>query len=40
MIEYALETNAKHLNPDVLEAMVVELREVARPTHQGPATVQ
>jgi hypothetical protein len=40
MIEYALETNSKHLNPDVLETMVVELREVARSTHQGPATVQ
>jgi hypothetical protein len=40
MIECALETNSKHLNPDVLEAMVVEPREVALSTHQGPATVQ
>src|SRR6478736_2126524 len=40
MIEYALETNSKHLDPDVLKARVVELREIARSTHQGPATVQ
>jgi hypothetical protein len=40
MIQYAVETNTEHVDPDVLEVMVAELREVARSTHHGPGTVQ
>ena len=40
MIAYAVETNTERVDPDVLEFMVAELREVARSTHQGSGTVQ
>ena len=40
MIDYAVKTNTQHVDPDVLEMMMLELREVAWATHEGPGKVQ